>query len=124
MSGAFLDELCGLGPPVFGVLGNVDEPALRLLLPVERVVELGGARIGMVHVGGARAGRPERLVARFPDCHAVVYGHTHIPEVVRHGDRWIVNPGSPTERRRAPTRAMAVIEVEAVELRPRLIDLA
>ena len=123
MSVAFLDELRRLGPPVFGVHGNVDEPALRELLPVDRVVEVGPVRIGMVHVGGPTAGRTERLLARFPHCHAVVYGHTHIPDVVRHGDRWIVNPGSPTERRRAPARAMAVIEVEGVELRPRLIDL-
>jgi len=123
VSVAFLDELRGLGPPVFGVHGNVDEPALRALLPLERIVEVGGVRIGMVHVGGARAGRPEWLASRFPDCHAVVYGHTHIPEVVRHGDRWILNPGSPTERRRAPARAMGVIEVQGTELRPRLIDL-
>jgi uncharacterized protein len=123
VSVAFLGELRALGPPVFAVHGNVDETALRALLPVERVVEVGRVRIGMVHIGGPRAGRTERLLARFPDCQAVVYGHTHAAEVVRRGDRWIVNPGSPTERRRAPTRAMAVIDVEGVELRPRLLEL-
>ena len=56
----------------------------------------------MVHIPGPRAGREARLVARFPGCDAVVYGHTHVPQVERFGGVWILNPGSPTERRRAP----------------------
>ena len=78
----------------------MDEPALKAVLPKERVVEAAGARIGMVHIPGPRAGREERLLERFPGCDAVVYGHTHVPQVERHGAVWILNPGSPTERRR------------------------
>src|SRR5205085_5667666 len=63
---AAFEELRALGPAVHAVVGNVDEPALQLLLPEERVVELGGARIGMVHVGGAY----ELLLRRFPGCAA------------------------------------------------------
>jgi predicted phosphodiesterase len=100
----------------------MDEPSLKELLPERRVVELDGARIGMGHIPGPRAGREERLVSRFPDCEAVVYGHTHVPEIVQHGGRWILNPGSPTERRRAPVRAMIVLEVDRGRIAPRLID--
>ncbi|HYA09182.1 MAG TPA: metallophosphoesterase family protein [Gaiellaceae bacterium] len=116
-----LEELRALGPPVHAVYGNADEPAVRGVLPKELVVEAGGARIGMAHVPGPRAGREERLARRFPGCDAVVYGHTHIPEVERHGDVWILNPGSPTERRRAPAHTMLVLEIEAGEIRPELI---
>jgi putative phosphoesterase len=98
--------------PVEGVSGNMDEPGLRELLPHRRVVELEGVRIGMVHNAGPRAGRAERLVAAFPACQAVVYGHTHIPEAVQHGETWVVNPGSPTERRSAPHHGMAVFDVD------------
>jgi hypothetical protein len=66
----------------------------------------------MVHDPGPAAGRAARLVEAFPGCDAVVYGHTHVPEAVRLGDTWIVNPGSPTERRAAPRHGMAVLEVE------------
>jgi putative phosphoesterase len=120
---SFLEELRALGPPVEAVVGNVDEPPLRDLLPLERVVEAGEARIGMVHVPGPAAGRAERLAARFPGCAAVVYGHTHLPEATRHGETWILNPGSPTERRRAPFPAMLELDARRRELVPQLIRL-
>jgi putative phosphoesterase len=96
---------------VEAVYGNMDDAELKASLPETRVVEVGGRRIGVVHIPGPAAGRRGRLVARFPGCAAVVYGHTHVPELVEHEGVWIVNPGSPTERRRAPAHTMAVLEV-------------
>lgn len=121
---ASLEELRALGPPVHAVHGNADEPALRELLPKDLVVEAGGLRIGMTHVPGPRVGREARLAARFPGCAAVVYGHTHVPQLERHGKVWILNPGSPTERRRAPARSMLELRVGEDGLRPELIRLA
>jgi putative phosphoesterase len=118
-----LDDLRGLGPPVEAVHGNADEPALRALLPKELVVEVAGARVGMVHIPGPAAGREARLAARFPGCAAVVFGHTHLPAVERHEGVWILNPGSPTERRRGAFHAMLVLEIEAGEIRPELVRL-
>lgn len=120
---SFLDALRELGPPVEGVFGNMDESAVRSALPLERVVEVEGARIGMVHIPGPAAGRASRLRARFAGCDAVAYGHTHVPEFVRDEGVWILNPGSPTERRRAPTRAMLILDVEAGEIEPSLVEL-
>jgi hypothetical protein len=122
VAASVLEELAALAP-VEGVHGNMDEPALRTALPEERVVEIDGALIGMVHIAGPQAGREERLVTRFPRCHAVIYGHTHVPEMTRRGNVWILNPGSPTERRRAPTRAMLLLEIEGDRLEPRLHEL-
>ena|SRR5438552_2116112 len=120
----FLGELRALGPPVAAVRGNMDEPSLRESLPETTVVDIGGGiRIGMVHIPGPRAGREGLLTARFPGCSAVVYGHTHEPQVERHGAVWILNPGSPTERRRAPTRTMLELWTNRDELVPRLIPL-
>jgi putative phosphoesterase len=123
VSAAFLEELQRLGRPVEAVYGNMDEPALKASLPKEHVVDLDGVRIGMVHIPGPAAGRAARLKARFSDCDAIVYGHTHVPDVSREGDVWILNPGSPTERRRAPTRAMLMLEVEAGKMVPALVEL-
>jgi putative phosphoesterase len=117
------ETLASLGPPLVGVRGNMDEPALRELLPEQRVVEAGGARVGLVHIGGSAVGRAARLRAAFPGCDAVVYGHTHIPEVTLENGLWILNPGSPTERRRSPAHAMLLLEVEAGRIRPELIEL-
>ena len=123
-SSAFLEELRGLGPPVEGVFGNMDDALLKETLPHERVVEVGDARIGMVHIPGPRAGREARLAARFPDCDAIVYGHTHVPQVERFQHLWILNPGSPTEKRNAPARAMIVLNVRPSRLTPELVTLA
>ena len=123
VAASVLDELRELGP-VQAVHGNMDEAALRESLPRKRVVEAGGARIGMVHVPGPRAGREARLAARFPGCGAVVYGHTHVPQVERHEGVWILNPGSPTERRSAPVHSMLVVEVDGGEVRPVLVTLS
>jgi len=109
--------------PVDGVLGNMDEPALRTLLPERRVVEVDGLRIGMVHIPGPPKGRHARLVSMFAGCDAVVYGHTHVAEVEAHRGCWILNPGSPTERRRSPTRSMIELRVESSQLVPELVTL-
>jgi putative phosphoesterase len=99
--------------PVEAVFGNMDEPALQAALPERRVVEVGDTRIGLVHIPGLRARREERLIAWFPDCDAVVYGHTHVPQVEQHRGVWILNPGSPTERRRSPSHSLLVLDLAA-----------
>jgi uncharacterized protein len=109
--------------PVEAVVGNMDEAALRELLPERRVVEVEDVRIGLVHVPGPAAGRPERLVAAFPACAAVVYGHTHVPAVSRHREVWVLNPGSPTERRGAPIHSMLMLEIDSSHIRPELVTL-
>ena len=124
MTVAVLDDLREIGAPVEGIHGNMDEPQLKQLLPKQRVVEVGDVRIGMVHNAGPRNGRESRLAARFSDCHAVVYGHTHVPQVERIEDVWILNPGSPTERRTAPVHAMIELTVTGSEVTPELVTLA
>jgi uncharacterized protein len=109
--------------PLEAVHGNMDDESLRQRLPRDRVVEVGETRIGMVHDAGPRAGRPERLVQRFPGCDAIVYGHTHMPEAARLGSTWILNPGSPTERRRAPAHSMLLLRIERRTIEPELIFL-
>jgi putative phosphoesterase len=120
---SFWAELSALGRPLYGVRGNMDEPALAAVLPETQVVELGSIRVGILHVPGPAAGREMRLVGRFPDCAAVVYGHTHLPQVERWAGTWILNPGSPTERRRAASRTMLELWIDRHEVVPELIDL-
>jgi uncharacterized protein len=117
---AVLAELEEIGPPVRAVHGNVDEPALRDELPERLVVEWEGLRIGLVHDAGRAVRRHERLLDWFSECDLVVYGHTHAPEVSWFEGVWIVNPGSPTERRRASAPTMATVK----NGRPRLVTLS
>jgi len=117
-----LDQLASLAP-VEAVCGNIDEPALKAVLPERVVVEAGAVRIGIVHDAGPRERRATRLAAAFPDCAAVVYGHTHLPEISLHQGVWILNPGSPTERRRSPHRSMITLDIDGDALRPRLVVL-
>jgi uncharacterized protein len=121
VSSAFLDELKAIGPPVEAVCGNMDEPALKASLPRRQVVEVEDVRIGMVHDGGPRAGREARLLARFEGCGAAIYGHTHVPQVESFEDVWVLNPGSPTERRSAPVHSMIMLTVKGRRITPELV---
>jgi putative phosphoesterase len=105
-----LDEL-GTYAPVFAVLGNNDH-ALSGSLPETLEIELGGVPVAMVHDSGARDGRPARMRRRFPDARLVVYGHSHQPDdSAGAGGQRLFNPGSPTQRRRAPTRTYGVVHL-------------
>lgn len=123
---ATLQWLRTLGPPVHAVWGNNCTDEVRAEIPKELRVDLGGLQIGMVHIGGPAAGRPDRLARRFPGCGLVVFGHSHVPEHHRTATGvHILNPGSPTERRRAPHCGMAVVHVDAgavVEIESIVLD--
>jgi uncharacterized protein len=123
VSSGFLEELRAMGPPVEAVHGNMDEPELKASLPKQQVVEVGALRIGMVHDAGPRVGREARLASRFEDCEAVVYGHTHVPQVEPFQHLWVLNPGSPTDRRRQPVHTMIVLRIRGSRITPELVTL-
>ena len=110
-----LSDLEALGV-VEAVHGNMDDHELRRGLPDRTVVAAEGLTIGVVHDAGPAPGRGERLCAAFPGCDLVVYGHSHVPELSCCAGVWILNPGSPTERRRAPSHTMAVVRDGIPEL--------
>jgi uncharacterized protein len=119
-----LEELEGLGPPLAAIHGNVDSAEVRARLPERRVVDAAGARIGMVHDAGPATGRLARMRAAFPDCAAVVFGHSHIPLLEADADGFqIFNPGSPTDRRRQPVHTMGVAEARDGAVRFEVVEL-
>lgn len=104
-----LEQLLRLGRPLHAVAGNVDDGPVHARLPDKLEVEIAGARIGMVHDPGPRTGRLRRLSRLFPRTNAVLFGHTHMPQHEVGPDGFqIFNPGSPTERRRAPAHTMGL----------------
>jgi putative phosphoesterase len=82
--------------PVAAVRGNMDALAVKEILPERRVAEIDAVRVGIVHDPGPALGRTRRLARSFLDCDAIVFGHTHVPQIQRLGERLIANPGSPT----------------------------
>ncbi len=118
-----LAEIEALGETV-AVRGNVDKGELRELLPTHAVVQVEGKAIAVVHNGGPRRNRLERLRGRFPGTDAVIFGHSHLPLHERAEDGFqIFNPGSPTERRRAPQHTMGLAHADAGGLRFELVAL-
>ncbi|GAA3677330.1 YfcE family phosphodiesterase [Arthrobacter ginkgonis] len=100
---ALLDELERRSRQLVGVWGNNDGDALRARLPEVARVELGGVRFAMIHETGAAQGREKRCAARFPDADVLVFGHSHIPwDTTAPSGLRLLNPGSPTDRRRQP----------------------
>jgi putative phosphoesterase len=120
-----LRQLEALGPPVAAVHGNVDSVELHNMLPAERVIEAGGARVALLHDAGPRRGRLDRMRRRFGDrAEAVVFGHSHLPLHETGPDGFqIFNPGSPTDRRRAPTHTMGLARVSGGRVNFELVEL-
>jgi putative phosphoesterase len=109
--GAVLDELSGFAP-VHAVLGNNDVELVGVL-PEVLELDIDGVTVGMVHDSGAAAGRTARMRRMFPDAGVVVFGHSHIPWLEAGADgQLLLNPGSPTERRRQPVHTLATLDIE------------
>lgn len=117
-------DVLGSCAPTHAVLGNNDYE-LKEHLPECLHVEVAGTSITMVHDSGPTSGREARLKRWFPDAGLVVFGHSHLPWNAPGLDgQWLLNPGSPTERRRAPSHTMAWVRVvDGVLQRPELVDL-
>jgi putative phosphoesterase len=111
---SLLDALGARTPRLVGVYGNNDGQGLRARLPEVARVELDGLRVAVVHETGPAAGREHRCAARFPDTELLVFGHSHIPWDSRtpNGLR-LLNPGSPTDRRRQPHATFLTAQVRA-----------
>ncbi len=110
-----LDLLAEIAP-TDGVGGNNDPPELVARLGRRKVVTVQGVRLGLTH-GDIGPGRttPQRALRAFADeagLAAILFGHSHIPLVQRLPDGgWLVNPGSPTDKRRQPGFTWALLEV-------------
>ena len=107
-----LDELERRAKRVLGVYGNNDGPPLRERLPEVATEVLGGVRVAVVHETGPGRGREERARARWPDVDLLVFGHSHIPWDSSIDGMRLLNPGSPTDRRRQPYCSYLTLELE------------
>ena len=119
-----LDAVESRAARLLAVWGNNDGPALRDRLPEVAHADLDGLRVAVTHETGPRTGRESRAQQRFPDTDVLVFGHSHIPwDSVAPGGLRLLNPGSPTDRRRQPVATFMTARVTrgrltAVELVP------
>jgi putative phosphoesterase len=112
-----LDELTARARRLIACYGNNDGPALRARLPEIARAELAGLRLAVVHETGQATGREQRCAARFPDTDVLVFGHSHIPwDTTTATGLRLLNPGSPTDRRRQPHATYQTATIEAGRL--------
>jgi putative phosphoesterase len=126
VSAEVLDEFERRSRRLVAVYGNNDGPELRRRLPESVNVVLEGVRFAVVHETGTAKGRNERAEALVPDADVLVFGHSHIPwDTTSPRGLRLLNPGSPTDRRRQPvcTYMTAIVDggllrqVELAEVR-------
>lgn len=110
---SLLDECEARARRLVGVWGNNDHGVLRERLPEVARVEVEGVRFGVVHETGPSKGREERCSAAYDDLDVLVFGHSHIPwdSTTTTGLR-LLNPGSPTDRRRQPFCTYLTVTVD------------
>ncbi len=99
---ATLDRLAARSRRLLACWGNNDGPELRARLPEVARATIEGVRLAVVHETGSKDRREERMRAAHPDVDLLVFGHSHIPWDTTHSGLRLLNPGSPTDRRREP----------------------
>lgn len=121
---AVADALAEIAP-FHGVAGNNDGPEIVRRFGRAHVVTFAGCRVGLVHGdGGARGSTRDRAEATFAaeSVDAICFGHSHIPHRERRDDGvWILNPGSPLDRRREPRFSYAVLACDATGIDPHIV---
>lgn len=111
VAASVLTDLRGHGE-VLGVYGNNDGDELRAVLPEIARREVEGVRVAVVHETGQKQRREERMDAAFPDVDLLVFGHSHIPwDTTSPRGMRLLNPGSPTDRRRQPDHTLMTLEL-------------
>ena len=114
---ATLDALSARSRRVVGVAGNNDGPELHARLPEIAHVRLEGLRLSVIHDSGPASGRAQRMAAAFPDTDVLVFGHSHIPwDTTAAGGLRLLNPGSPTDRRRQPYCTFMTATIQGARL--------
>ncbi|GAY09528.1 phosphoesterase [Pseudonocardia sp. N23] len=113
-----LDQLGTRAARLVGVYGNNDGPQLRARLPEVARVEIGGVRLAVVHETGQAGGRERRMDRLYPATDVLVFGHSHIPwDTTSPAGMRLLNPGSPTDRRRQPTHTWMTASIDHGALR-------
>jgi len=109
--------------PFDAVAGNNDGPAIIDRFGRRKIVDIAGTRIGLIHGDGTRGTTHERARAAFAHerVDVIVFGHSHVPSCTNIDGVWVVNPGSPTDKRRRPKYSFAVLDIDADGCVPRLI---
>ena len=108
-----LDELQERSRKILGCWGNNDGPELRSRLPEIARTVVEGVRIAVVHETGTAKGRETRMQDAFPDTDLLIFGHSHIPwDTTAPNGLRLLNPGSPTDRRRQPFCTYMVVEID------------
>ncbi len=115
-----LEELATFAP-TRAVRGNLDPPEAGL--PETLEFEFGGERVAMIHDSGTKRGRRSRMQRRFPRARVVVFGHSHIPWLEDQDGLLLLNPGSPTDRRRQPDHTFALLWAEDGEVMAKILAL-
>jgi len=119
-----LEELRSLAKDFVGVYGNTDPPEIRQQLPAEATFEVHGKRIAVFHPywGGSPRGIEDEMVARYPDAHVILFGHTHDPLVETRNGILLLNPGQsyPTFITQAQ---VGILKVTPEEVTARLFSL-
>ncbi|GAB2555034.1 YfcE family phosphodiesterase [Leucobacter ruminantium] len=121
---ATLDLLASRASVLHGVFGNNDGPELRARLPEVARFSVEGVSVAVVHETGQTRGREQRMDEQVPGVDLLVFGHSHIPwDTVSPGGMRLLNPGSPTDRRRQPRCTMMEVTIDGREIDARLIEV-
>jgi putative phosphoesterase len=109
--------------PLEAVAGNNDPPAVVARFGRRKILSVAGVRIGLVHGEGRGGTSVSRSLAAFAGegLDVICFGHSHQPLCERHDSGWLINPGSPTDKRAQPRYSYGILEIDRGRVLPRLV---
>ncbi|MBC5801627.1 MAG: YfcE family phosphodiesterase [Candidatus Eremiobacteraeota bacterium] len=109
--------------PLDGVAGNNDGPEMVARFGRRKIIAVEDIRVGLLHGDGKRGTTPQRALTAFADeaVDVILFGHSHIPSCVRCGGLWLINPGSPTDKRGQARFSFAVLDIDGAAVDARLV---
>ena len=107
------------------VHGNMDEYALRKILPRRQIFKAGAFTIGIYHGEGAPDQVLDKVKEEFKNekVDAVIFGHSHraFNELV--GEVLYFNPGSPNDTIFAPYCSYGILDLSGDKIEGRIIKV-
>jgi uncharacterized protein len=97
-----------------GVYGNNDKGYIRDLLKEKMIIPVEGYKIGLYHGNGNSKNTLESAYDAFSSdkVDIIVFGHSHQPLILTKNKILMINPGSPSYKRKEPWYSYVILEIE------------
>lgn len=101
-----------------GVWGNNDGDSVKDKVREKEIITIEGYKIGIFHGHGTNKNTMERAYEVFKEDHVdiIIFGHSHLPIIKTLNKVLMLNPGSPTSKRKEKWYSYIILDLEKYKI--------